>query len=222
MRLITELFDSVSVIAEAKEDGKKNLFLEGVFMQYNNDLNKEPNRNGRWYPESVVRPEVDRYIKESVKTSRAYGELNHPSGPQINLDRVCHLIEKLEFQKDGTITGRARVLDTPMGNTVRGIMEGGGSLGVSCRGLGSLKENRGIMEVQNDFKLVTAADVVADPSAQRAFVNGVMEGVEYFYNEKTGEFCEVMKKEVHKLSPRQIEEGKLKFFQNYLKSLQTL
>lgn len=219
MKLLTELFDSVQTVAEAKEDGKKNLFIEGVFMQYNNQSNTKPNRNGRWYAEDIVKPEIDRYVKECVQTKRAYGELNHPQGPQINLDRVCHLIEKLEFQKDGTITGKARVLDTPMGDTVRGILEGGGSLGVSCRGLGSLKENQGIMEVQSDFRLVTAADVVADPSAQRAFVNGVMENVEYFYNEKTGEFCEVMKKEVNKLSIKQIEEQKLKFFQKYLKTL---
>jgi hypothetical protein len=219
MRLITELFDTVSVVAEAKEDGKKNLFIEGVFMQYNNEQNKQPNRNGRWYAEEIIKPEVTRYVKECVNTKRAYGELNHPQGPQINLDRVCHLIERLEFQRDGTITGKARVLDTPMGDTVRGILEGGGSLGVSCRGLGSLKENRGIMEVQNDFRLVTAADVVADPSAQRAFVNGVMENVEYFFNEKTGEYCQVMQKEVHKLTPRQIEEKKADFFARYLKTL---
>ena len=219
MRLITELFDSVSVVSEAKEDGKKNLFIEGVFMQYNNDKNTTPNRNGRWYAEEIVRPEIERYVKECVSPKRAYGELNHPQGPQINLDRVCHLIEKLNFEKDGTVLGRARVLDTPMGDTVRGILEGGGSLGVSCRGLGSLKENRGIMEVQNDFRLVTAADVVADPSAQRAFVNGVMENVEYFYNEATGEFCESMKKEVKKLTTKQIEEQKLNFFNKYLKTL---
>lgn len=219
VKLITELFDSVQVVSEAKESGKKNLFIEGVFMQYNNDKNTQPNRNGRWYDEKIVRPEVERYIEESVKTKRAFGELNHPSGPQINPRDVSHLIEKLEFQKDGTITGRARVLDTPMGQIVRGILEGGGSLGVSCRGLGSLKENRGIMEVQNDFRLVTAADVVTDPSAQRAFVNGIMENVEYFFNEATGEYCEVMKKEVKKLSSRQIEEKKLVFFENYLKTL---
>lgn len=219
MRLITELFDTVSVVSEAKENGKKNLFIEGVFMQYNNQHNTQPNRNGRWYSEEIIKPEVARYVKECVDTKRAYGELNHPQGPQINLDRVCHLIERLEIEKDGTIMGRARVLDTPMGDTVRGILEGGGSLGVSCRGLGSLKENNGIMEVQNDFRLVTAADVVADPSAQRAFVNGVMENVEYFFNDKTGEYCQVMQKEVRKLSSRQIEEKKAEFFENYLKTL---
>lgn len=219
MKLITELFDTVQVVSEAREDGKKNLFIEGVFMQYNNATNQTPNRNGRWYAEEIIKPEVDRYIKECVTPKRAYGELNHPQGPQINLDRVCHLIEKLNFERDGTVLGKARVLDTPMGDTVRGILEGGGSLGVSCRGLGSLKENRGIMEVQSDFRLVTAADVVADPSAQRAFVNGVMENVEYFYNEATGEFCESMKKEVKKLTTKQIEEQKLQFFQKYLKTL---
>lgn len=215
MKLILEQADDVSFITEATENGKKNLFIEGCYMVYG-----QGNKNGRVYSENVMRNEVKRYLKEVVSEKRAYGELNHPSGPQINLDRVSHLIEKLEVRPNGVVWGRAKVLDTPMGNIARGLIEGGANLGVSSRGLGSLKAGQnGLMEVQDDFRIVTAADIVADPSAPGAFVQGIMENVEYFYNEQTGEFVEKIKESVKKMSLRQLEEQKVKLFEQFLKSL---
>lgn len=215
MKLILEQADDVSFITEAAENGKKNLFIEGCYMVYG-----QGNKNGRVYSENVMRKEVSRYLKEVVSEKRAYGELNHPSGPQINLDRVSHLIEKLEVRPNGVVWGRAKVLDTPMGNIARGLVEGGANLGVSSRGLGSLKAGQnGLMEVQDDFRIVTAADIVADPSAPGAFVQGIMENVEYFYNEQTGEFVEKIKENVKKMSSRQLEEQKVKLFEQFLKSL---
>lgn len=224
MLLITELQENVQFITEAKEDGKKILFIEGTFMQYNNDVHKDANRNQRLYPEETVRKEVGRYVNEVVSQKRAYGELNHPSGPQINLDRVSHLIEKLEVRNDGTVFGRARIVDTPMGNIVRGLLEGGANLGASCRALGSVKEvDNGLMEVQQDWRLITAADVVADPSAHKAFINGIMENVQWFYDETNGnwvaEKAHKLKTEMKKLSKKQIEERKLALFEQFIKSL---
>lgn len=176
MKLICEVLEEVQLVTEEKEDGKKDFFIEGVFMQA--DLQ---NRNGRIYPMPVMEKEVNRYVKEYVNTKRAFGELGHPEGPQINLDRISHMIT--ELKRDGSnIIGRAKILETPMGNIARNIIQGGGSLGVSSRGMGSLKERNGIMEVQDDFTLATAADIVADPSAPGAFVNGIMEGVEFWYD----------------------------------------
>ena len=129
----------------------------------------------------VMEKEVNRYVKEYVDTKRAFGELGHPEGPQINLDRISHMIT--ELKRDGSnIVGRAKILETPMGNIAKNIIQGGGALGVSSRGMGSLKDKNGIMEVQDDFTLATAADIVADPSAPGAFVNGIMEGVEFWYD----------------------------------------
>lgn len=224
MLLITELHENIRCITESREDGKKNLFIEGIFMQYNNDTHKDPNRNHRLYPEETVRREVGRYISEVVNQKRAYGELNHPSGPQINLDRVSHMIEKLDIKDDGTVIGRARIVDTPMGNIVRGLLEGGANLGASCRALGSVKEvDNGIMEVQQDWRLVTAADIVADPSAHKAFVNGIMENVEWFFDESKGSWFPEKAKEVQKtiktLSKSQIEEQKLALFEHFIKTL---
>lgn len=215
MKLITELMEGISYISEAREDGKKNLYIEGVFMQYDT-----PNRNGRIYNRSIMEREVNRYVDEVVSQKRAYGELNHPSGPQINLDRVCHIIEKLELRSNGEVLGKARVVDTPMGNIVKGLLEGGANLGVSSRGLGSLKEGKnGIMEVQQDFRLVTAADVVADPSAPRAYINGIMENVDWVFNEANGEWVKQTQKHIHSLSKTQLEEQKIVLFKNFLKTL---
>lgn len=215
MLLITELTENVQYITEASENGKKNLFIEGRFMAYG-----EPNRNGRVYSESVMRKEVDRYVKENVTQKRAYGELNHPSGPQINLDRVSHLIEKLEVQSGGTVYGRAKILDTPMGNIAKGLIEGGANLGVSSRGLGSLKEGKnGIMEVQNDYRLVTAGDIVADPSAPGAFVKGILENVEWVYNESNGEWIQESRHKMKKMNKRELEESMTRFFEKFLKTL---
>jgi len=215
MKLITELMEGISYISEAREDGKKNLYIEGVFMQYDT-----PNRNGRIYNRSIMEREVNRYVNEVVSQKRAYGELNHPSGPQINLDRVCHIIENLELRSNGEVLGKARVVDTPMGNIVKGLLEGGANLGVSSRGLGSLKEGKnGIMEVQQDFRLVTAADVVADPSAPRAYINGIMENVDWVFNEANGEWIKQTQKHIHSLSKTQLEEQKIVLFKNFLKTL---
>jgi len=215
MILITELMDNISCISERHEDGKKNLYIEGVFMQYDT-----PNRNGRTYSKQIMEREVNRYVQEVVSQKRAYGELNHPSGPHINLDRVCHLIEKLEMQSRGTVYGRAKIVDTPMGNIVKGLLEGGANLGVSSRGLGSLKEGKnGIMEVQEDFRLITGADVVADPSAPHAFVNGVMENVQWVFNEANGEWIKQAQKHIHSLSKAKLEEQKVALFKRFLNTL---
>jgi hypothetical protein len=175
MLLITELVEDVKYITEGEGD-KKNLFIEGIFLQAG-----VKNRNGRMYDPAIMEREVTRYMKEAVGARRAYGELGHPSGPQINLDRVSHLIVGLQREGNNWI-GKAKVTDTPMGNIARGLINDGAALGVSSRGLGSLKPVNGVMEVQQDFRLATAADIVADPSAPDAFVNGIMEGVEWVWN----------------------------------------
>lgn len=177
MLLITENLEDVQYITEdTATPGKKNLFIEGVFLQAG-----IKNRNGRLYPPEIMEQEVARYIKEKVDTNRAYGELGHPQGPQINLDRVSHRI--VELRQDGNNwIGKAKISEEGMGKIARGIINDGGSLGVSSRALGSLKMINGINEVQSDFKLSTAADIVADPSAPDAFVNGIMEGVEWVWD----------------------------------------
>jgi len=213
MHLICELTESVQCISEEK-DGKKNLYLEGIFMQAG-----VKNKNGRLYPAEIMGNEVTRYMKEAVSANRAYGELGHPQGPAINLDRVSHMIESLKMDNNNVV-GRARIVETPMGNIVKGLLEGGAHLGVSSRGLGSLKPINGLMEVQNDFRLVTAADIVADPSAPDAFVRGIMENVEYFYGtdgKLQAMAAEETKKEVKKLSKRQLEESKMRLFQLFLR-----
>ena len=217
MKLITELNEDIQYISEAKEDGKKNYFIEGIFMQ--GDLK---NRTGRLYPADVLDKEVQRYNKEYVEKNRAYGELGHPQGPTINLERVSHLITKLE--RDGSnFVGRAKILaETPMGAIVKGIMDDGGQLAVSSRGMGSLKQNRqGIAEVQKDFYLATAGDIVADPSAPDAFVNGIMEGREWVWDNgliKEASIAEY-KKEIEKTSSKDLEEAKLRVFSKFVSSL---
>ena len=155
MKLITEVVEDLQYIVEEK-DGKKNLFIEGIFLQ--SDLK---NRNGRVYPREIMQREVARYTKESIDSKRALGELGHPDGPTVNLDRVSHLIVSLKEDGNNWI-GKAKILDTPMGNIARNLIEGGAQLGVSSRGLGSLKERNGINEVQDDFMLSTAADIVPE------------------------------------------------------------
>lgn len=174
MKLITEVVEDLKYITETKENGKKNLYIEGVFLQ-----GGIKNRNGRMYPVEVLDKEVSRYNEQYVQKGRALGELGHPDGPTINLDRVSHKI--VELRRDGSnFVGKAKIMDTPMGSIVRNLIGEGVTIGVSSRGMGSLKLNReGINEVQDDFYLATAADIVADPSAPDAFVNGIMEGVEW-------------------------------------------
>ena len=175
MKLFCDLSEQVKYLVEEQE-GKKNFFIEGVFMEMDTK-----NRNNRVYNSEWTRPVVEKYIKENVKTNSAYGELGHPQGPSINLDRVSHMIKELRI--DGKqIVGRAKIMDTPMGNIVKNLIQEGARLGVSSRGMGSLVEKNGVMEVQNDFHLATAGDIVADPSAPNAFVQGIMEGVEYIWD----------------------------------------
>ena len=219
MKLIVETVEDVQYVTEAKEDGSKNLYIEGIFLQ-----SAIKNRNGRMYPEEVMDREVERYIQEAVQTKTAMGELGHPNGPQINLDRVSHRIVSL--RKEGTdYIGKAMITNTPMGNIARGIMESGARLGVSSRGMGTLKLNKeGINEVQDDFRLATAADIVADPSAPNAWVDGIMESVDWVYDERLGwkaiQLAEQAKREIENaVSSRELEERKLKIFENYLQRL---
>ena len=176
VKLISEEMQDVEYITEEKEDGKKNYKIKGIFMQA--DIK---NRNGRVYPMDTLEKEVERYTKNFVNQHRAYGELGHPDGPTVNLERVSHMITSLK--KDGkNFIGEAKILSTPMGEIVKNLMKDGGKLGVSSRGLGSLEQKNGANYVKNDFYLATAADIVADPSAPNAFVQGIMEGKEWVWN----------------------------------------
>ena len=177
MKLISEFNDYAvePVIVESNESGKKDYFIEGIFMQ-----SEIKNRNGRIYPKEVIQKEVKRYNKEFVEQDRAFGELGHPEGPTINLDKVSHMITKLE--EDGNnFVGRAKILSTPNGQIVKNLIDDGAKLGVSSRGLGSLESKGNAQYVKDDFQLATAGDIVADPSAPEAFVEGIMEGVEWVY-----------------------------------------
>lgn len=214
MKLITELNESIKYVTETKESGKKTMYIEGVFLQ-----SEIKNRNGRMYPKAVLEREVNRYNEQFVQKGRAFGELGHPDGPQINLDRISHIIESLK--QDGTnFIGRAKITDTPMGNIARGIIESGGQLGVSTRGMGSIKLNKeGVNEVQDDFHLATAADIVADPSAPDAFVNGIMEGVEWIW-ENNMLIAHRAKLQVEQaVRSRDLETQKLKVFENFINSI---
>jgi len=219
MKLICEILDQkLSLVKEAKEDGRKNYFIEGVFL-----MGDKPNKNGRIYESKILAKEVARYTKELIETNRAYGELGHPAGPSINLDRVSHMIKSLR-QEGSDFIGKAKITDTPMGNIVMNLLDEGANLGVSSRGMGTLKSNGGIMEVQDDFMLATAADIVADPSAHKAFVRGVMENTEWIYDVAAGtwraaEMVHEAKKEMKKMTVNQIDENSLRMFNKFLKSL---
>ena len=177
MKLISEEATNVEFLTEATKSGGKNYFIEGIFMQAN-----KKNRNGRIYPTEVLQKEAKRYTEEFIKKKRAFGELGHPDGPTVNLERVSHMIEELE-EVGQNFMGRAKVLDTPYGKIVKNLIDEGAQLGVSSRGMGSLKAGKnGISEVQGDFYLATAADIVADPSAPDAFVAGIMEGKEWVWD----------------------------------------
>lgn len=214
--LIKEEIQDVKFLVEEKA-GKKNFVIEGVFMQAD-----KQNRNGRVYPFPVLQREVERYNKEYVMKNRALGELGHPDNPSINLDRVSHMITSLKA--DGTnFIGRAKILDTPMGVNVKGLLEGGVQLGVSTRGVGSLKPHNGYQLVQDDFKLATAADIVADPSAPDAFVKGIMENYDWWMDNATGEwkkqFIEKSHKEMRQMKQKDIDHVALKLFENYFSKL---
>ena len=218
MKLITELVEEVQYVTEATESGEKQYFIEGIFLQAN-----KKNRNGRVYPINVMEREVNRYIHDVVENKRGYGELGHPQGPQINLDRVSHIITSLKRDGDNFI-GKARLTETPMGNIAKGLLKSGASLGVSSRGMGTLTPDKeGTMVVGEDFHLATAADIVADPSAPDAFVKGIMEGVEWIYDPVKGtwheEKLDQIKKQVHKMNKRELEERQLAIFESYVSSL---
>ena len=217
MKLISEFNDYAvtPVIVEENEKGEKDYFIEGVFMQ--SDIK---NRNGRIYPEQVMKKEVDRYVKEFVEKDRAFGELGHPDGPTINLDKVSHMITKLE-QDGKNFMGRAKILTTPNGQIVRNLINDGAKLGVSSRGLGSLESRGGAQVVKDDFQLATAADIVADPSAPEAFVEGIMEGVEWVYESgilKARDF-ESMQKELKSARLNKLEETKLNLWKKFVENL---
>jgi len=215
MKLILEQQDSdIQVITEAKQNGKKDVFIEGIFM-----MADSKNRNGRIYETKILQPAVEKYVEEQVKTGRAVGELNHPEGPTINLDKVSHLITDLRFE-DNNVIGKAKILDTPMGQIVKGLLEGGVKLGVSSRGMGSLEERNGVNYVKDDFQLATV-DIVQDPSAPSAFVNGIMEGVEWIV--ENGIFkpqeIEKIETEIKRTPKAQLAEAQVRVFQHFLSKL---
>lgn len=214
MKLIKEEVQDVRVIiTEDKESGKKSHMIEGIFM-----MAETKNRNGRVYPFNVLNNEVNRYNQEYVKKGRALGELGHPDTPALDLNRACILVKSLNADGNNFI-GRAKVLDTPMGNTVKGLLDGGVTLGVSTRGVGSLKPHNGYQLVQEDFKL-SAVDVVGDPSAPDAFVRGIMENYDWWLDTSTNTWqkrqIEEARKQIRTFSKRQLEEKALVIFKNYL------
>jgi hypothetical protein len=216
MKLICEVNENVQFITEDKENGAKSYFIEGIFMQ--GDVK---NRNGRVYPSEVLARETKRYNVEYVKKNRAYGELGHPQGPTINLERVSHMITELN-QDGNNFVGKAKIMcETPYGKIVKSLMDEGAQLGVSSRGMGSLKEKGGTAEVQKDFYLATAADIVADPSAPDAFVSGIMEGKEWIWDNGIIRESEIAIAEqtIEKASRKNLEEAKLSVFKNFLSKL---
>ena len=214
MKLITETIENVKILTEEK-DGKKLLYIEGVFLQ-----SELKNRNGRMYPFSVLNKEVERYNEEYVKSKRALGELGHPDGPTINLDRVSHRITSLRSEGNNFI-GKAQILDTPMGNIAKSLLGEGVQLGVSSRGMGSIDKQEDVNIVRDDFMLTTAADIVADPSAPDAFVNGIMEGKEWVWDNGLLKEREVAKYQryIEDASRYQLEERVLKTFEHFLGKL---
>ena len=213
MKLITEFTENETLkcLVEKKENGDKNYVIEGVFAQAD-----KKNRNGRVYPKPIMEKAVNKYVTEQVSKKRAVGELNHPEGPTVNLDKVSHLITDLKFEGNDVV-GKARVLDTPMGKIVKGLLEGGVQLGVSTRGMGSLEQRNGAMYVKDDFILSTV-DIVQDPSAPEAFVNGIMEGVDWVWNNGVLEpqVIEKMETEI-KTAPKAFRpETQIREFKNFL------
>jgi hypothetical protein len=214
MKLITELTEDIKYIKENVGNGEKTYFIEGVFMQ-----SGVKNRNGRIYPQGTLLKECKRYINEYVDKGRALGELNHPTGPTVNLDRVSHIVK--ELHEDGqNIYGKAKVLDTPMGKIVKNLIDEGAQLGVSTRGMGSLKAKNGYQEVQEDFMLA-AIDIVADPSAPNAFVNGIMEGREWMFVEGSWQEREAAEaRKLIKTSPsRLLNRNIVNVFEEYFRKI---
>ena len=216
MKLITERIEQVQYITEATENGKKNLYITGPFLVYD-----KPNKNNRLYTKGTLSKEVGRYNEEFVKTNRALGELGHPDTPSINLERVSHKIVSLEDNGEAFI-GKAMILETPYGQIVKNFIDSGVNLGVSSRGMGSLTQTKeGYNLVQDDFKLATAADIVADPSAPGAFVNGIMENKEWLFVD--GRFVEAdidsAKRQIRQASRKDLEQVALTLFENFIRKL---
>ncbi len=215
MKLISEYNEARPIVTEANEKGKKDYFIEGVFMQA--DIK---NRNGRIYPKEIMEKEVKRYIKEFVEQKRAFGELGHPEGPTINLDKVSHMITELH-EDDNNYVGKAKILSTPNGEIVKNLIDDGAKLGVSSRGLGSLEQKGNAQYVKNDFQLATAGDIVADPSAPEAFVEGIMEGVEWIMD--NGVFkavkMESMRDRLRGEKLAKLEETKLNLWKEFVENL---
>ena len=216
MKLIREEIESVKIITEAK-GGKKSLFIEGIFLQGN-----IKNRNGRMYPLDTLRREVERYNESNIVSGRALGELGHPDGPTVNLDRVSHKIVSLK-ESGSNFIGKAKILNTPMGKIASNLIEEGVKLGVSSRGIGSLKPTKeGFNVVGEDFMLATAADIVADPSAPDAFVEGIMEGKEWVWEGSIlrEKFASDAKRRINTLvDQKRLEENKLDLFNEFINSL---
>ena len=216
MKLIKEEVQDVRYLVEADEKtGKKVHFIEGIFMQA-----EKKNKHGRVYPKHILNKEVQRYSQDYVNKNRAFGELGHPDSPTINLDRVSHMITKL-YPDGDNIIGKAKILDTPNGNIVKSLLDGGASLGVSTRGVGSLKPFNGYQLVQDDFHLATAADIVADPSAPEAFVRGIMEDAEWILTAKgwMPMHHDRAKKLIKEASQKEIDDVALKIFRNFISKL---
>jgi len=216
MKLISEEATNVEFLTEAKKDGGKNYFIEGIFMQAN-----KKNRNGRIYPTEILQKEAKRYTTEFIKKKRAFGELGHPDGPTVNLERVSHMIEELE-EVDQNFMGRAKILDTPYGKIVKNLIDEGAQLGVSSRGMGSLKPgSNGVSEVQGDFYLATAADIVADPSAPDAFVAGIMEGKEWIWDNGLLKETQIQeyKDKIEKTSRKERETALVEAFKDFIVKL---
>ena len=212
MKLITENLEEVQyVLEEDTKTGKKKSLIEGIFMQAD-----QKNRNGRIYPKGILESAVQKYTTEQVQRNRAVGELNHPEGPTINLDKVSHRITELRWDGNN-VMGKARILETPMGQIVAGLLEGGVQLGVSTRGMGSLEEKNGVMYVKDDFMLNTV-DIVQDPSAPTAFVNGIMEGVDWVWNNGVIEpqVIERMETEIRTAPRADLYETQTREFKNFL------
>ena len=214
MKLIAEYIESDLNVITEKVNGKKSLVIEGVFMQADSK-----NRNGRVYPKNILERAVEKYVKEQVNTGRAVGELNHPEGPTINLDKVSHKITDLRFE-GSNVVGKASILQTPMGKIVEGLLEGGVKLGVSSRGMGSLVSKRGAQYVGDDFMLSTI-DIVQDPSAPSAFVNGVMEGVEWVWDSGVlkPQDIEIIETEIKSTPKKNLPEVEIRAFKNFLSKI---
>ena len=215
MKLITEVNENIEYLVEEDKSGKKNLFISGPFM-----MSEVKNKNGRMYPKGVLMKEVKRYNTEYVDKNRTFGELGHPDGPGINLERVSHMIT--ELKEDGNnVMGKAKIMDTPYGQIVKNLIDNGAQLGVSSRGMGSLEEKNGVKVVKDDFYLATAADIVADPSAPEAFVQGIMEGKEWIW--ESGALVEMavdeIKKEITTATSINLENKKIKAFSQFLSKL---